>query len=374
MIYLDNAATSLPKPKSVEQAVVRSLRYYAGYNRGGHASAMQAAEAVFACRQEAAEFFNVPGPEYVVFCQNATHALNIAIFGLMPEKGRVIISGYEHNAVLRPVAACKNGYTAVKTPLFDKEAVVSGFEKELQKGDVGLVVCTMVSNVFGFALPAKEIGALCEKYGVPYVVDASQAAGALPVDAEKLKADAVCLPGHKGLLGPSGTGLLLLSGKNLPRPLLFGGTGIESRPVTMPDLPPERYEAGTQNLVGIAGLLEGIRFVSKNQREIWEHEKKLAARLVGHLSGMPNVEVFAPKTGPETGVVSFRSPLIDCESWNDRLSAKGFALRAGLHCAPLAHQTAGTLETGTLRASPGPFNTERHIDRLAEALFDTLTE
>lgn len=372
MIYLDNAATSLPNPKTVEQAVIASLRNHAGYNRGGHTSAMQSAELVFACRQAAADFFHLPGPEYVIFCQNATHALNIAILGLLPEKGRIVISGYEHNSVLRPVAQHKDGFTAVKTPLFDTGAMLLGFENELKKGDVGLVVCTMVSNVFGFVLPAEEIGALCQTYDIPYIVDASQAAGAISVDVQALSADAVCLPGHKGLLGPAGTGLLLLSGKRLPLPLLFGGTGAESLPITMPELPPERYEAGTQNLPGIAGLLEGLRYVAKRRHTILEHEKKLTARLAEHLSEIPHVEVFAPETGPETGVLSFRSPHMDCELWNERLAARGFALRAGLHCAPLAHESAGTLETGTLRASPGIFNTEKHIDQLARALYQTL--
>jgi selenocysteine lyase/cysteine desulfurase len=234
MIYFDNAATSLLRPKSVHAAVMRSLKTHAGYGRSGHHAAVSAGEEIYSCRCAAAKLFNIEKPENVVFCQNATHALNTAVFGLYERGAAAVISGYEHNAVLRPLTELeRQGEIEIciaASPLFDCEAAVRAFERafdelEARGKKCAICVCTMVSNVFGFILPVGKIGKLCRERGIAFIVDAAQAAGSLEVDAKKIGADVICAPGHKGLLGPTGTGLMLLCSDKLPRPYMYGGTG-----------------------------------------------------------------------------------------------------------------------------------------------------
>ena len=223
------------------------------------------------------------------------------------------------------------------------------------------VICTHVSNVFGYVLPVSDIAALCREKGVPFVLDASQSAGMLPVDMKALGASFIAMPGHKGLYGPQGTGLLLCGCE--PAPLLRGGTGSQSLLQEMPAELPDRLEAGTHNMPGIAGLLEGLRFVQRQGvARIADYEGELGRYAAQRLADIPGVEVFS---GPEqTGVVSFRVSGWDCEELGEALASRGIALRAGLHCAPLAHRTAGTLETGTVRFSPSVFNRRQEVDRL----------
>ena len=272
MIYFDSAATTLQKPASVARAVAEAIGTVTTPGRGDHPAARRAAELMLNCRTEAAELFHVAQPENVIFTSNATHALNIAIKSLVKPGDTVVISGYEHNAVTRPLTAI--GDVTVKVVngrLFDPEQMVDGFARALT-GEVKTAVCTHVSNVFGYALPVREIASLCRKRGIPLIVDASQSAGILPVD--------VAMPGHKGLYGPQGTGLLLCGEGQLPRPLLEGGTGSLSRQQEMPDFLPDRLEAGTHNVHSAAGLLEGIRFVKeRGLARIARQEGELMAAL-----------------------------------------------------------------------------------------------
>jgi len=363
VIYLDSAATTLQKPPAVARAVARAVRELASPGRGGHRAAMAAADVAFQCRQEAAALFHVPQPEQVVFTFNATHGLNIAIKSLVRPGSRVVISGYEHNAVTRPLHAIPDVEIAVaNAPLFCQEETLEAFRRQLEKG-ADVVVCTHVSNVFGYILPLEEIAALCRERGIPLIVDASQSAGCVPLDFQALGADFVAMPGHKGLYGPQGTGLLLC--KEPPAPLMEGGTGSESRLQTMPDFLPDRLEAGTHNMPGIAGLLAGLRWVNcLGVNKIAAHERKLMERLARGLNELSGVRVFwADETGVQTGVLSFCVENRDCEEVGEALGEAGFALRAGLHCAPLAHRSAGTLETGTVRASLSAFNRMREIDQ-----------
>ena len=362
MIYLDSAATTLQKPRSVSQASAYAIDHFATPGRGGHRPAMAAAETAFACREEAAALFGVPEPERVVFTFNATHGLNIAIKTLVKPGSTVLISGYEHNAVTRPLHAIPGVTIKVAaSPLFDREAALEAFQRALTP-EVDAVVCTHVSNVFGFILPVESIAALCRRRGVPMVVDASQSAGSLPLSLEELGADFIAMPGHKGLYGPQGTGLLLCG--RVPEPLLEGGTGSVSRKQEMPEFLPDRLEAGTHNIAGIAGLLEGLRFLKREGIDrIAAREERLIRQMGEGLARLPGVEVFlAPEgSGAQAGVLSFRAAGSDCEELGDELGRRGVALRSGLHCAPLAHQTAGTLETGTLRASVSAFTTPREV-------------
>ncbi len=362
MIYLDSAATTLRKPPAVARACAWAVGNMSSPGRGGYGPARRAAETAFACRQEAAALFHVPEPERVVFTFNATHGLNIALKTLVKPDSTVLISGYEHNAVTRPLRAIPGvKIKAATAPLFDREGMLEAFDRELT-GEVGAVVCTHVSNVFGFILPVEAIAALCRRRNVPLVIDASQSAGCLPLDFARLGAAFIAMPGHKGLYGPQGTGLLLCGREG--DTLLEGGTGSLSLRQEMPDFLPDRLEAGTHNMVGIAGLLEGLRFLRREGVDtIARREGALLRRMGEGLSRLPGVEVFlAPAdSGAQAGVLSFRVEGRDCEELAEELGQRGVALRAGLHCAPLAHRTAGTLETGTLRASVSAFTRREEV-------------
>ena len=372
MIYLDSAATTLQKPTSVARASAYAIGHLASPGRGGHRPAMAAAETAFACREEAAALFRVPEPERVVFTFNATHGLNIALKTLVKPGSTVVISGYEHNAVTRPLRAIPDvKVKAAASGLFDRQGALEAFEAALTE-EVDAAVCTHVSNVFGFVLPVEAIAALCRRRGVPLVIDASQSAGCLPLNFSELGAAFVAMPGHKGLYGPQGTGLLLCGRE--ADPLLEGGTGSISKLQEMPDFLPDRLEAGTHNIAGIAGLLEGLRFLRREGVEnIARREARLIRRLGGELARLPGAEVFLAPEGScaQAGVLSFRMEDWDCETLGEALGRRGAAVRAGLHCAPLAHRTAGTLETGTVRASVSAFTTPEEIEaflRLFRAL------
>lgn len=303
MIYLDSAATTFQKPLSVSYAMQRAMRTMSSPGRGGYAAARAAEETAFRCRSLAAELFGVPSPEQVVFTSNATHALNIAIRSLVPEGGRVAVSGYEHNAVTRPLHALGARIKVAASPLFDRAALLRAFENSISP-ELDAVVCTHVSNVFGFVLPIEEIAALCRAEGVPLIVDASQSAGILPFELDTLGAAFIAMPGHKGLYGPQGTGLLLCA--HDAAPLLYGGTGSASLEQTMPDFLPDRLEAGTHNMPGIAGLEAGLRFVRERRERIERHERALIARAAAALRGMDGVTVYAARDAAEqVGVLSF---------------------------------------------------------------------
>lgn len=347
MIYLDNGATSFHKPPSVYQAVVQAMRTCANPGRGGYEAARLAAETVFGLRETAADFFDCT-PEQVVLTNNCTHGLNIAIHSLIKPGDRVAVSGFEHNAVMRPLYARNAEITVAGRQLFDWEDTLEQFRKALHSG-MDAAVFTHVSNVFGYILPVEELAAMCREFSVPFILDAAQSAGTLPLSMKKLGAEFIAMPGHKGLLGPQGTGLLLCRGKAAP--LIFGGTGSESKRHDMPDDLPERLEAGTANVPGAAGLREGIRYLKQADiRNIRKREQRETIRCAAGLK-MLGYRVFS---GPhQAGTVSF-VPNTDCEAMAEFLSGKGFAVRAGLHCAPLAHESAGTLTTGTVRVSFGP--------------------
>ena len=345
MIYLDAGATSFRKPESVARAVRWAMEHCANPGRGGYRAAQAAAEAVYGCREEAGKLFDC-APDQVVFTSNCTHGLNIAIRSLVKPGDPVVISGFEHNAVTRPLHGLGAEIKVAGEKLFDWEDILNRFESALRGAKAA--VFTHVSNVFGYILPVEAMAALCRERGIPFILDAAQSAGSIPVSLQKLGADFIAMPGHKGLLGPQGTGLLLCGREG--EPLLMGGTGSESVRQDMPDYLPERLEAGTLNVPGIAGLGAGLRFLGKTGVEkIGQREHKQAEACVKGLKklGFP---VFSGEH--QAGTVSFLAPG-DCEELAARLAKRGIAVRAGLHCAPLAHKSAGTLETGTVRVSFG---------------------
>lgn len=364
MIYLDSAATSLQKPRGVPEAAARAMRTMASPGRGGHAPAMLAAETAYRCREEIAGLFNVEGPENVVFTMNATHALCIAIHSTVRPGDRVVVSGWEHNAVARPLRLYGAETDVAGSPLFDQPAALAAFREKIP--GAACVVCTHVSNVFGYILPIYGIAELCREYGVPLIVDASQSAGILDVDARRLSARFIAMPGHKGLLGPQGTGILLCSGETLP--IMAGGTGSESRNQDMPEYLPDRLEAGTHNIPGIAGLMEGVKYVKRATPEaIREHESVLCRLMAERLSAVPGLKLFSSgDASVQTGVLSAVPEGMGCEELGAALGKMNVAVRAGLHCAPLAHESAGTLESGTVRFSFSPFNSRRETASAAE--------
>jgi len=366
VIYLDNGATSLYKPRTVEKAMIHALHVCANPGRGGHAAADRAARVVYDCRCVAGKMFGCQ-PEQVVFTKNCTEGLNVAIRSLVKPGANVVISGFEHNAVTRPLYALNAKISIAGRRLFDPEDTVEKFEISLKKG-VDAAIFTHCSNVFGYILPVEEIASLCRKYRVPFVIDAAQSAGILPVSLDGFGADFIAMPGHKGLLGPQGTGLLLCG--RTPNPLLQGGTGSLSALQDMPDFLPDRGEAGTLNVPGIAGLAAGMRYVCHRGVDEIRKSETQAARICGTTLQKMGFRVFMGKD--QIGTVSF-VPRHDCEEVAERLATHGIAVRGGLHCAPLAHESAGTLSTGTIRLSFGAQQAESNA-RTAKNILEKLAD
>ncbi len=347
MIYLDHGATSLTKPRSVAVAMERAVKTCANPGRGGYPAAMTAARTVLACRERAGEMFGCQ-PEQVVFTGSCTQGLNIAIRTMVEPGDTVVVSGFEHNAVMRPLYAIGAKIRVAGRRLFHWEDTLEEFEKSLKSG-AKVAVFTHVSNVFGYILPVEKMAALCRKYGVPFIVDGAQSAGILPVEPAKWGAEFVAMPGHKGLLGPQGTGLLIC--RREPKPFVYGGTGSLSASYAMPEFLPDRLEAGTLNVPGIAGLCAGMEWLM--QGDMAQRLKRQQLQVLHCARGLKRLglTVF---TGPhQSGTLSFL-PKGDCEEVAEALADHGIAVRGGLHCAPLAHESAGTLESGTVRVSYGP--------------------
>ena len=361
MIYLDNGATSFHKPPQVRRAVLDAMERCANPGRGGYGAAMEAANRVYRCRERAGRFFHCQ-PDQVVFTSNCTHGLNIAIRTLVKPGTRVVVSGFEHNAVTRPLYGLGAKITVAGRKLFDWEDTLQEFKAALRQGQ-DVAVFTHVSNVFGYILPVEEMAAMCRERGIPFIIDGAQSAGVLPLSLEKLGAEFIAMPGHKGLLGPQGTGLLLCG--NRGEPLLFGGTGTASRSPFMPDELPERLEAGTVNVPGFAGLTEGLRYVKKTGvNRIFDREHRQLKRAAAALKDMG----FSLFSGEDQASTLSFLPETDCEEAAAILGKQGIAVRAGLHCAPLAHESAGTLETGTVRISFGFDATDAETDAFRRAV------
>ncbi len=346
MTYLDNGATSMHKPRAVGEAMACALESCGNPGRSGHRAAMTASRTVLRCRETAARLFDCQ-PEQVVFTANCTQGLNMAIGTLVRPGDRVAVSGFEHNAVVRPLHAVGARLQVAGRKLFDPADTLERFEDALRRG-VSAAVSTHMSNVFGYILPVEELAELCRQYRVPFILDAAQSAGCLPVKLDALGADFIAMPGHKGLLGPQGTGLLLC--KEPPRPLLYGGTGGDSQSPEMPEDLPDRAEAGTLNVPGIAGLGAALGWLERaGTDKILQREQAQTQRCAHGLREL-GFQVFSGAC--QGGTVSF-VPGCDCEEAAQYLAERGIAVRAGLHCAPLAHRSAGTLETGTVRVSFG---------------------
>ncbi len=368
MIYFDNAATTSPKPDSVREAVAFALKNLSvNPGRSSYGKAMEASKLIYDCRETAADFFGFSHPERVIFTSNCTHAINTVIKGLGLKNGNIVTSSLEHNAVMRPLEKCKRAGCEIRVAevfFDDPSATVRSFSR-LIDDQTKLVICLHGSNVCGVVLPIEQIGKLCKDRKVPFAVDGAQTAGVLPISMEKMHIDYLCLPGHKGLYGPMGTGMLLC-GKNLPETLMEGGTGNFSIQPFQPEDLPERFESGTMNLPGVAGLKAGIEFVKlKTTKRIHEYEMDLLQNAYKGLKNVRNVTLYTPypKLEQYTSVLSFNINQLHSMEAAEKLSEGGFALRSGLHCAPAAHRRLGTISYGTIRFAPSIFNNRGEVQR-----------
>ncbi len=372
MIYLDNGATSFPKPLSVRQNVDISLKKFsANPGRSGHSLSLRAAKEIFECRKRLKELFNVNSEEEIIFTENCTMALNTVIFGLLSEGDHVLISSMEHNSVTRPLESLKDKgvtYSTFDYSYDDNETVDN--VRNLIMPETKLVICTHASNVFGFRFPIERICALCHAYGILFCVDSAQSAGVFDIDVGTNQYDFVCMSGHKSLYGPMGTGVLILNNRNL-KPLLYGGTGTESVKKSQPEGLPEKFESGTQNMNGISGLKAGVDFVkNRGIKNIYNHEYKLAKRLFNGLANNRKVITYNKSFdyGKVAPVVSFNIDGVYSEDLVAKLNKYGIMTRGGLHCSPLAHTTMNTIENGTVRVVPGAFNTINDINYLLNVI------
>lgn len=375
MIYLDNAATTFPKPSAVPLAVYNFMKKKAANpGRSGHKLSMAAAEEVYLCRKDAADLFNACGPENIAFTANATQAINMVLKGALMHKSgaHVITSDIEHNAVMRPLHSLMSygvTYSAAKVDLEDDDRTVENFENRITDKTV-MIACTHASNVCGRILPIKKLGALCKERGLKFLVDASQTAGVVPIDMKECNIDYLCMPGHKSLYGPMGTGILAAPEGELLETLIEGGTGSNSVSLDQPDFMPDRLESGTVNAPGIAGLHAGIRYIEKRGiLNIYKKEMSEALYLYDLLSIIKGVTLYTPR--PVQGFVPLVSFNIDGLTSTEAaalLDSHNFALRGGLHCSPAAHTRFGTLSLGMIRASFGIFNARKDSIALAEAV------
>ena len=372
-IYLDNAATSFPKPPAVCAAIDGVLRTAAANpGRGGHRMAVEAARVVAQARQWLATLINAPEPRQVVFTLNGTEALNLALRGLLRPGDHVITSRMEHNSVARPLRRLERDGVEVTRVAADGQGRVDPADIAAAfRPNTRLVALTHASNVCGTVLPITEVGRHCCERNVRFLVDAAQTAGIFPIDVQEQEIDLLAMPGHKGLLGPTGTGALYLAPGLVLEPLRYGGTGSQSESEEQPDLLPDRYESGTVNTVGIAGLGAGVQFILETGVEtICAREQGLVARLLQGLAAIEGVRLYGPPPGEHrAAVVSF-----NIGQWDPNDAAAvldesfGIACRPGLHCAPLAHETLGTLPNGTIRFSPGYFTPDEEIDTALAAV------
>ena len=374
VIYLDNAATTWPKPERVYVAMDTAMREQGG-NPGcaAHRLSVAAQRLVEDVRQDVCRVFNAPSPERVVFALNCTDALCLILKGLIKCGDRVITGPFEHNSVARPLHSLRrSGATVMQCEATPGCRIDLDHFRHLCRLGVDYVVMSHVSNVTGSVTPVREIAVIAHEHGASFILDAAQSAGSVEIDMVSLGIDALAAPGHKGLCGPMGTGVLVLSA-NLPvAPFREGGSGIDWASAEHPQSYPWRLEGGTLNVAGIAGLGAGVRFIETvSIREIGEREAALAHALVEGLNAIDGVRLLGPAARPETGIVSFRIDGVDVALTGTILDESyGIAVRTGLHCAPAAHRAIGSFPEGTVRASLGPFNSGADVAALVSAVRD----
>ena len=377
MIYFDNAATTFPKPPSVISEMINCMNYYCGNpGRSGHNLSIMAAQKIYECRELLSNMFGISEPTNVVFTPNTTYALNIAINALTKRKSHIIISDIEHNSVYRPVyalAKCGCEYDIFTVDPYDSSKTIKSLKSKI-KYNTSVIACSHLSNICGISNPINEIGEVCKTYGIKFIVDGAQSVGTHKINMSENNIDALCSPGHKGLYGPQGTGFVIFSDKYKNEndicklnTFVYGGNGYNSSDKTMPDILPERFEGGTLNTPGIAGLCEGIKFVnSLTEEKIFEHTSMLYRRAVDMISSLPNTKLYCEKI-ENSSCLLFNINNILPEEIADKLYSDGICVRAGLHCSPLTHKKLQT-ENGGVRISFSCFNTFHELECLYKSL------
>ncbi len=384
--YLDNAATSFPKPPSVAREVTKCLSSYCGNaGRGAHRLSLLAANKIYECREELQALINAPQPENIVFVPSCTYGLNLILKGILKRGDHVILSDMEHNAVYRPLSklqdegiitfdtfsALSNANNGSKSgDNFAKSdgdgELISSIRSKLRK-NTKLLVCNHQSNVCSYSLPLEKIGTLCKENHILFAVDCAQSMGHLPIDMQKMNIDFLASPGHKGLYGLQGSAFVAINSEMPLQTLVEGGNGINSIDALMGDAIPERHEAGTLPLPSIVGLLEGVRFIKAQSVDgILEHERELFRHAREGLLNVSGVKIYAPDFKGST--MLFNVDRLSPQRVSAFLDENGICVRSGLHCAPLAHKALGTLQTGGIRLSFGYFNTKHDIDKLLATL------
>ncbi len=375
-VYFDNAATSSPKPPAVARAMLKAMsEYNANPGRSGHSAALRAARCVYETRKALSAFIGAPDSACVSFQFNCTDALNLAIKGCLRRGAHVVTTMLEHNSVLRPLSemSCRGEISLTLVSPQPDGLVHPGDIGRALRGNTRLIAVTHASNVTGAIQPAAAIARLAHEKGIPCLIDGAQALGAQPVDVQKLGCTMYAFPGHKGLLGPQGTGGLYVQKDFTLRPLREGGTGTDSDSMMQPADAPECYESGTLNLPGIAGLGAGIAHVAENQSRILMHERELCSALYEGIKAMPEAVLYSPSgEAARAGIVSFNLGDLSSSETADALSRRGFAVRGGLHCAPGAHRYLGTLRRGAVRASVGHANSFDEVDAFLRAVHDLI--
>jgi len=372
MIYLDNAATSFPKPSQVYEEILNCMENYAANpGRSSHDMSLKAALKIMETREELCHFFNIPSPFNLIFTSNATEGLNIGIKGILEKGDHVISTVIEHNSVLRPLHSLSEKGIDVTLVGVDKAGYININDiHEAIKKNTKMIIINHASNVLGSLQDINSIGKITKENGILFMVDASQSAGVIPIDVESSHIDLLAFPGHKGLLGPQGTGALFIRDSIKLKNFKEGGTGSNSHFMVQPDFMPDQFESGTLNTPGIAGLCEGIKFIKEvGIANIQKHEEELLSHLLEELKKFSYVKIYGSHSmNRRTAVISFNIDGIDASIVGEKLNDIGIAVRTGYHCAPLIHHVIGTEYAGTVRVSPGHFNTFEDIEKLIEAL------
>lgn len=373
MIYFDNAATSFPKPNVVYDSIMKAMKEYgANPGRSGHKLALQLGRGIFETRELVGELFNIKNPMNVIFTFNCTESLNLGIKGILNKGDHVITTSMEHNSVLRPIKELeKEGVenTIIKGDLMGR-IDLADIENSI-KENTKLIVSTHISNLTGTIMPIEEIGQIAKDNNIYYLVDAAQSAGVYNIDVEKMNIDMLAFPGHKGLLGPQGTGGLYISEDIDLKELEQGGTGSISHLLTQPDVRPDRYESGTPNGPGIVGLGAGIKYIlNEGMDKIRKHEEGLTEHFIEEVLKIEGIKAYGPlNTREQAAVVPINLRDEDSSEFSYILDQSyDIEVRPGLHCAPLAHKTIGTFDQGVIRFSFGPYNTHEEIELAIKAI------
>ena len=379
MVYFDNAATSYPKPERVYETIMTAMREYgANPGRSGHKMALKTSREIYETRELIGKLFNIENAMNIIFTFNATESLNMGIKGILKPGDHVITTSMEHNSVLRPIKYLERFGVESTIVKGDKQGriLASDIEKSI-KPNTKLIVNTHVSNLTGTIMPIEQIGKIAKNNGITYMVDAAQSAGVYDIDVEKMNIDLLAFPGHKGLLGPQGTGGLYIRDKLELVGLIQGGTGSASHSLDQPSITPDKFESGTPNAPGIIGLGAGIDYIlHRGISNIREYEEELTMHFIEEASKVDGVILYGPLNKEEQGgVVALNIKDADSSEVSYILDQEyDIAVRPGLHCAPLAHKTIGTLEQGVVRFSFGIFNSHEEIDYCIKALKEIAKE